>query len=180
MSPYTQTTDVFFLKRIQAMMRIRVIMATLFLGLPLLLQLESLNTPLTIQTFYFLIGVTYSLSIAYAFFLKIKPPSSAFVLFQLAVDLLLEIILISVTGGLGSPFPFLFIITIVSAAIFFHHPGGVFMAGASSMLFAGMAFFQAAQITPFEDTPFLGEKEISYGVLFYRWSLKWSAGNPAA
>ncbi|VAX29460.1 hypothetical protein MNBD_NITROSPIRAE01-422 [hydrothermal vent metagenome] len=167
MSPSIQKTDAFFLKRIQTMMRIRLIMATLFLGLPLLLRLESPSTALTIQTFYFLIGVTYSLSIAYALFLKIKPPSETFVLFQLAVDLLLEIILISVTGGLGSPFPFLLIITIVSAAIFFHHPGGIFMAGASSILFAGMAFFQATRITPFEDTPFLGEKEISYGVFLY-------------
>ena len=149
------------------MMLIRLIMVTLFLGLPLLLQLESLSRPLTIRTFYFLIGVTYSLSIAYASFLKIKSPSATFVLFQLSVDVLLEIILISVTGGLGSPFPFLLIITIVSAAIFFHHRGGIFMAGAASLLFAGMAFFQAARITPFLNTAFLEHKEISYGIFLY-------------
>lgn len=163
----THKTDGRLLKRIQTMMAIRLTMVTLFLGLPLLLHLETLSTPLTIQTFYFLIGVTYTLSIGYALFLKIASASPGFVFFQLAVDVLLEVILISVTGGLGSPFPFLFIITIVSASIFFHHRGGFFMAGASTILFGMMALFQRTQIAPFENTAFLGDKEIFYGVFLY-------------
>lgn len=167
MKSYTHITEAILLKRIHTMMLFRLIMVTLFLGLPLLLQLETLKTPLTILTFYFLIGATYSLSICYALFLKIKGPSASFVCFQLAIDVLLEIILISVTGGLGSPFPFLFIITIVSGSIFFDQRGGFFIAGISSILFGGMALFQGAQIPPFENAMLLGDKEVSYGVFLY-------------
>lgn len=149
------------------MMGIRLVMVTLFLGVPLLLHLDTLSTPLTIRTFYFLIGATYGLSLCYALYLKIGSASSGFVSFQLAVDVLLEAILISVTGGLGSPFPFLFIISIVSASIFFRHRGGFFMAGISTILFGIMALFQRAQMFPFENALYLGDGEISYGVFLY-------------
>ncbi len=167
MKPYPHTTEALLLKRIHTMMGIRLIMVTLFLGLPLLFQLETLSKPLTIRTFYILIGVTYGLSLCYALYLKMKPPSAPFVFFQLAVDILLEIVLISVTGGLGSPFPFLFIITIVSTSTFFHHRGGFFTAGISTILFGIMALFQRAQIFPFENVLYLSDGEIFYGVFLY-------------
>lgn len=147
-------------------MALRVILVTLFLGLPLLFELETLKTPWTITTFYFLIGATYFLSLCYALFLKFSSPSRVFIFFQLVMDVALESVLISVTGGLASPFPFLFIITIVSASIFFHHRGGFFMAGTATLLFGVLALFQRAQIPPFSGAV-LGDKETSYGVFLY-------------
>lgn len=149
------------------MMAIRVILVTLFLGLPLLLEIESIQNPRAITTFYILIGSTYALSIAYAVFLKLKGPSLHFISIQLTMDILLETILISVTGGLGSPFPFLFIITIVSAAIFFHHRGGLLMAGVSTLFFGLLAIAQRAQLPPLETALVLGAKEAFYGFFLY-------------
>ncbi len=154
-------------KRLLYMMAIRVILVTLFLGLPLLLQIETIKNPWSIATFYVLIGATYVLSLAYVVFLKLKGPSLYFTAFQLSMDLLLETILVAVTGGLGSPFPFLFIITIVSTAIFFQHRGGFFMAGCSSLFFGVLALAQRAHIVPFENALILGDKEVFYGFFLY-------------
>ncbi len=154
-------------KRIIYMMVLRVVLVTLFIGLPLLLEIENIKHPRSISIFYLLIGTTYVLSIFYAVFLRIKGPSLLFTSFQLAADLLLGTLLIAVTGGLGSPFPFLFIITIVSASIFFHHRGGFVMAVCSTFLFGILALSQRAQIPPFEKALLLSDKEIFYGFFLY-------------
>ncbi|MFQ5587455.1 MAG: nitrogen regulation protein NR(II) [Nitrospiria bacterium] len=167
MNPPVNPGEQLLLKRTHYMMAIRVILVTLFLGLPLLLEIESIQNPRAITTFYILIGSTYALSIAYAVFLKLKGPSLHFISIQLTMDILLETILISVTGGLGSPFPFLFIITIVSAAIFFHHRGGLLMAGVSTLFFGLLAIAQRAQLPPLETALVLGAKEAFYGFFLY-------------
>ncbi len=167
MEPAIHKTETLFLKRIKYMMALRVILVTLFLGLPLLLELKTTHNPWSITTFYFLIGTTYALSILYAIALRLNVPLNPFTAFQLGMDLILETVLISVTGGLGSPFPFLFIITIVSAAILFQHRGGVLLAGLSTILFGLLALLQRSQFPPFDAGTPLGDKEVLYGVFLY-------------
>ncbi len=167
MGQTNQKSQAVLLKRIKYLMTARVILVTLFLGLPLLLHLETLENAWSIPTFYFLIGITYVLSILYAIFLKVKSPSLQFISCQLSGDLLLETILISVSGGVGSPFPFLYIITIVSGAIFLHQWGGVLMAGMATFLFSLLVLLQRVQIPPLEAAIVLGDKENFYMLFLY-------------
>jgi len=154
-------------QRIQWLVLLRVLLAAVFLGLPLIFHLEMLKNSWAVRSFYVLIVSTALLSTAYWIFLKQRSPSLFFVSFQLGMDLLLEAALISVTGGLGSPFSFLFIITIVSAAIFFHQRGGLIMSAMATALFCGMALLQYWHAPPFETRTPLGGTEILYGLFLY-------------
>lgn len=167
MEPSNHKTEAIFLKRIKYMMALRVILVSIFLGLPLLLDLKTTDNPWSITTFYVLIGTTYGLSLFYSIALKLNVPLIPFTAFQLGMDLILETVLISVTGGLGSPFPFLFMITIVAAAILFQHKGGVLLAGFSTILFGLLALLQRSQLPPFDSGIPLGDKDVLYGVFLY-------------
>ncbi|MDC4204594.1 MAG: hypothetical protein MPW13_09450 [Candidatus Manganitrophus sp.] len=117
--------DEIVLGRIKWLMALRILLVTSLLGIPLLLELNYLKNPWSITTFYFLIGSTYFLTLVYTLFISRTRYPLFFVSVQLGIDLLFETALIVVTGGIQSPFSFLYVITIVSACIFFHRKGGV-------------------------------------------------------
>ncbi|WDT71129.1 MAG: hypothetical protein MPW14_07580 [Candidatus Manganitrophus sp.] len=116
--------DEIVLGRIKWLMALRILLVTSLLGIPLLLELNYLKNPWSITTFYFLIGSTYFLTLVYTLFISRTRYPLFFVSVQLGIDLLFETALIVVTGGIQSPFSFLYVITIVSACIFFHRKGG--------------------------------------------------------
>ncbi|MBI3804475.1 MAG: PAS domain S-box protein [Nitrospirae bacterium] len=161
--------DEIILGRIKWLMALRVFLVTSLLGLPLLLQLNYLKNPWSIVTFYILIGATYLLTLLYTFFLTRSQNPFLFISLQLAVDLLFETALIAVTGGIDSPFAFLYIITIVSASIFFYRKGGVLTAAAATFLFGTLINLQYANVPPFSlGTPVtLGNKEVIFMLFLY-------------
>ncbi len=159
--------DEIILGRIKWLMALRIFLVTSLLGIPLLLQLTYLKNPGSITTFYILIGSTYFLTLVYALFItRIRYPLF-FISIQLGIDLLFETALIVVTGGIGSPFSFLYVITIVSACIFFHRKGGVLTAAAATFLFGTIVNLQYAQVPPFDSPTVLGNKEVFYMLFLY-------------
>ncbi len=145
----------------------RVVLVTALLGLPLLLDLETLRKGWSIPTFYFLIGSTYFLTIPYIFILLRKKSLLTLTLVQLAIDLLFETALIAVTGGITSPFVFLYIITIVSSSIFFRRNGGVLVASGATFLFGTLINLQYFQISPFQSSTGLMGKDLYYILFLY-------------
>lgn len=146
---------------------LRVVLVTVLLGLPLLLQLNYFKNTWSIVTFYFLIGSTYFLTILYVIFLSRTKRLLAFTALQLGLDLLFETALVAVTGGIESPFSFLYILTIVSASIFFYRRGGILMATGAILLFGGLINLQYAQFLPFKAGTGLDNKEILYMLFLY-------------
>lgn len=159
--------DEIILGRIKWLMALRIFLVTSLLGIPLLLQLNYLKNPWSITTFYFLIGSTYFLTLVYALFISRTRYPLFFVSVQLGIDLLFETALIVVTGGIQSPFSFLYVITIVSACIFFHRKGGVLTAAAATFLFGTVVNLQYAHVPPFNSPSLLGEKEVFYMLFLY-------------
>ena len=145
----------------------RVILVTALLGLPLLLQLSYLKNTWSLATFYLLIGATYFLTILYSIFLGKIERLLIFTGVQLSLDLLFETALIAVTGGIESPFSFLYILTIVSASIFFYRRGGLLMAAAATVLFGALIQLQYAELLPFRSGVGLENKEILYMLFLY-------------
>ena len=146
---------------------LRVVLVTALLGLPLLLQLNYFKNTWSIVTFYFLIGSTYFLTILYVIFLPKAKRLLVFTALQLGLDLLFETALIAVTGGIESPFSFLYILTIVSASIFFYRKGGVLMATGAILSFGALINLQYAQFLPFKSGAGLDDKEILYMLFLY-------------
>ena len=155
------------LSKVKWLMALRVVLVTSLLGLPLLLQLNFLKNTWSISTFYFLIGSTYFLTIVYINLMSRVRNLSFFISAQLAIDLLFETALITVTGGIESPFPFLYIVTIVAGTIFFYRKGGVLTAAGASLFFGTLMNLQHAQFPPFYFFSPLGNKELVYMLFLY-------------
>jgi len=163
----TKKENQIFFGRTKGLIQLRILLVTALLGLPLLFQLDTFLNPWSIRTFYFLIASNYGLTLFYLFYLRKKNVSRTFVWVQLAIDLLFETLLIAVTGGLGSLFPFLYIITIVAGAIFFDQRGGIGMAAAGTVLFVLMGLLQLNRMPPFEALQPFGGKETVYALFLY-------------
>ncbi len=145
----------------------RVVLVTALLGLPLLLNLEALQKGWSIRTFYFLIGSTYFLTILYILALYRKKALLSLAFVQLTIDLLFETSLIAVTGGIQSPFVFLYIITIVSSSIFFRQNGGVLVASGATFLFGTLINLQYFQVPPFQSSGGLTGRDLYYILSLY-------------
>ena len=121
--------DTLFLKRIQWMMALRVVLNTVILGFPLLLGLNALEGAWSLSSFYLLIGLTYVITlISLAWMARGIRHPRLFSAGQLAIDLLLETALIATTGGVESPFIVLYLVSISAGCVFFRLNGGLWVA----------------------------------------------------
>ncbi len=161
-----------FLKRIQWMMALRVILGTLLLGFPLLFGLKVLKGAGSVSSFYPLIGLTYAFTLIGVGFMPwgIRHPR-AFAACQLAIDLLLETALIAVTGGTESPFIFLYILSVVAGSLFFSLKGGLLTAFCATFSLGTLISLQYTQALffhlPFRTPILSGSNEVAYLILLY-------------
>ncbi len=113
----------------------RVVLVTLLLGLSLAFEVTKGER---VETFYALIIFTYAVTILYAFlFRRLDAPQSLvqFAWAQIAVDFLLETILIARTGGIGSPFAVLYVISVTVASLVPRRRVGLLTASLCIILF---------------------------------------------
>lgn len=113
----------------------RVVIITLLLGLSLAFQVTKGER---VETFYALIVFTYAVTIVYA--LVIRQLSSPHMLVQfawgqVAIDFLLETILIARTGGIESPFAVLYVISVTVASLVPRRRVGLLTASLCIILF---------------------------------------------
>ncbi|GAB4491354.1 MAG: ATP-binding protein [Thermodesulfovibrionales bacterium] len=140
--------------RIRALIVFRALIITLLLGSAFLFRVEYVISPRAISVF---IICLYILTIAYAVLQPRIRNYSAFAYTQFFIDIIAELILIALTGGIESWFPFMFILTILSASIVLNKKAGYITASAISMLYAVLLDLQLYQLLP-----------IPYSAAFFR------------
>ena len=121
--------------RIYRLMGWRVVIVTLLLGLSLAFQVTRGER---VETFYALIIFTYAVTILYAFLFRLLATPEALVQFawaQIAVDFLLETVLIARTGGIESPFAVLYVISVTVASLVPRRRVGLLTASLCIILF---------------------------------------------
>ena len=121
--------------RIYWLMGLRIVVVTLLLGLSLTFQLTKGER---VETFYALIIFTYAVTILYAVILRRLSSSEALAQFawvQVAVDLVLETVLIARTGGIESPFAVLYVISVTVASLVPRRRAGLLTASCCIILF---------------------------------------------
>lgn len=148
-------------------MGLRISIVTLFLGSSLLLQIGFGRDLSAIHSFYFLIGATYLLTVVYGLFLNHVKPAYlySFAYIQIALDLIFETVLVFVTGGIQSPFSFLFLISVFSSGMILSRKGGVGAAAIASLLYGGLIDLQFYETLPPLISSSLTGKETFY-ILF--------------
>ena len=103
--------------RIYWLMGWRVVLVTLLLGLSLAFEVTKGER---VETFYALIIFTYAVTILYVVVFRYLANPEIFVQFawaQIAVDFMLETVLIARTGGIESPFAVLYVISVTVASL---------------------------------------------------------------
>jgi two-component system sensor histidine kinase PilS (NtrC family) len=121
--------------RVYWLMGLRVVFVTLLLGFSLAFQVTKGER---VETFYALIVFTYAITIVYSFVMRRLANPDAFVQFawvQVAVDFLLETVLIARTGGIESPFAVLYVISVTVASIVPRRRVGLLTANLCIILF---------------------------------------------
>ncbi|MBI5197678.1 MAG: PAS domain S-box protein [Nitrospirae bacterium] len=111
---------------LQWMMGLRVMVVTLFLGLYLFL----FPAPI----FPYLIAFIYLISIGYAVLYRLIPHQLLAYL-QTLGDLILITALVAMTGGVESPFAFLYLISIIASAVLTSRAGAMTTASTASIFF---------------------------------------------
>src|ERR1044072_574340 len=102
----------------------RVVISTIILGSATLVQLATPGA-FPINPFYFLIGLTYGLSVVYLATLRYVDGNPWLVDLQLAVDAALVSAFIFVTGGIRSDFSSLYLLPILAATSLRQRRGGL-------------------------------------------------------
>ena len=137
--------DVLRLK-LKWVMGLRVAFVSLMLGVWIYLQLAGSGSSL--PAYYGLIFATYLLTIIYSLLInRIQSGQAlqAFAYVQIGIDILCESLLVSITGGVESPFALLYIISITAASALLSRSGGLAAASAAAILYGAIVDLQYYQ-----------------------------------
>ena len=116
---------------------IRAVVSTLLLGSATVARITSRGS-FAVDPLFFLIGLTYALTIVYALTLRFVDTRRWLVDLQLAVDALVVSALIYFTGGITSVFASLYVLPVVAASTLQFRRGGLMVATLSAVLYVGI------------------------------------------
>ncbi len=144
--------------RLKALISLRALFVTLLLGSSFLFRIEYFYAhPKAIS---YLITSLYLLTIIYAVLITRIKRLFPFTYIQLILDVIAEIVLIYITGGVESWFSFTLIFTVMSASIVLNKKAGYVIASLSSILYGMLLDFQ-----------YYGILNIPHSVVFERFFL---------
>lgn len=113
---------------------VRVVVVTTLILAALIIQF-TVGEVLAIDYLYIAAGVTYLLTLVYIALGYLVASRSANVMIQIAGDLVVETLLVYFTGGLDSPFSFLYLVSIITASMLLYRRGGLLAASGAVILY---------------------------------------------
>jgi two-component system sensor histidine kinase PilS (NtrC family) len=157
------------LGKIKWLMLLRLLFATFLLVATVVVQARAYPTffNTSLLSLYILTGVIYFLTLCYALLLKRIRKHILFAYVQIILDVLFVTALIYVTGGIESIFSFMYILTIINAAIMLYRRGGLLIASASSICYGSLLDLQYFNIIHPFYTRATGLMTYSIGYYFY-------------
>ena len=132
--------------RLSKLIAVRVVVSTLLLGSAILIQLNRPGA-FPVDPFFFLIGITYALSVVYIGSLRYATRNHSLADVQFAADAILVSAFIHVTGGIASYFSSLYTLPIIAASTIRLRRGGLQVATLSAILYLGLVWLQYTNVT---------------------------------
>jgi two-component system sensor histidine kinase PilS (NtrC family) len=158
------------LKNMKGLMFFRIIILTLLLTITFLFQISKKQyffIPLT-NSFYYFLSFFYLVTIFYAFLLKKVKNLRQFTSIQIFIDHLFITGLIYFTGGKESPFPIIYIFSIIGSSMIFYKRGAFFSASFSTFLYGLLLLFQLYHwINPLGQASLYDASQIFYTLILY-------------
>ena len=136
---------------------IRAVIGTILLGSATFAQITAPGS-FPVDPFFFLIGLTYALTISYALTLRFVERHRWLVDLQLAGDALIVSAFIYFTGGINSYFTSLYVLPIVAASTVQFRRGGLMVAVFSTVLYCGLVLAQYLTASGLLHAPWLREE----------------------
>lgn len=113
---------------------VRVVVVTTLLMASLIIQF-TVREVLPINYLYITAGLTYGLTLVYIALAKWMRSRAVSLMVQIAGDLGVETLLVYFTGGLDSPFSFLYLVSIITASMLLYRRGGLLAASGAAILY---------------------------------------------
>src|SRR5256714_2443563 len=126
---------------------VRVVIVTTLLLAALIIQ-YTVRELLPINYLYSTAGVTYGLTLFYIGVSQVIASRKLNLAVQTAGDLLVETLLVYFTGGLDSPFSFLYLVSIITAAMLLYRRGGLLAASGAVILYGALGDLMYWGIVP--------------------------------
>ena len=120
---------------------LRVAIVTILLGTGILVQITTPGA-LPIDPFFFVIGLTYALTVVYALTLKYVERYRWLIDVQLGADALIVSAVVFMTGGVISYFSTLYVLPVVAASVLQSRRGGVLVGVLSALMYGGVVLSQ--------------------------------------
>ena len=133
--------------RLATLIAVRVVVSTLLLGSAILIQLNRPGA-FPIDPFFFLIGLTYALSIVYFATLRLVDRHPWLADAQLGADALLVSGFIGLTGGIVSYFSSLYFLPIIAASTIRFRRGAMQVTVLSALLYLTLVSAQYLDVSP--------------------------------
>jgi len=156
-------SDNALIKKLRALITIRVIFVTLLLGSFFLLQVGYRSFPYPRATSNLIIAL-YVLTIIYSILLGRVKMYDAFAYIQLSIDVLATNMLIYLTGGIESWFSFIMPLTVLSATAVLDRRAGYVIATFNSILYGTIIDLQYYKIIPIGYDAMFKEKDFLYNI----------------
>ncbi|MDA8433472.1 MAG: ATP-binding protein [Nitrospiraceae bacterium] len=155
--------------RVKALISFRAVFVTLLLGASFLFRIDYFyDQP---QSLSYLIVCLYSLTIVYSLLLGKVRNIVLFTYVQLLIDVIAEIALISMTGGVESWFSFILILTVLSSSIVLNRTAGYIIASVSGILYGALLDLQYYGVLPIAHEIVTREGEFLYNIFVHILSL---------
>jgi two-component system sensor histidine kinase PilS (NtrC family) len=152
--------------RIKALITFRAFIVTILRGSAFLFKIQYLGSPNPKLISHFII-ILYSLTIIYSLLITRLKNLFLFGFIQLILDVLAEISLIFITGGIESWFSFTLILTVLSSSIVLNKKAGYIIASLSSVLYGTLLDLQFFQMLPIEYEGIVTEKQFLFNVFMH-------------
>jgi two-component system sensor histidine kinase PilS (NtrC family) len=128
-------------RRVGWLIAIRAVISTILLGSAIVAQITAPGS-FAVDPFFFLIGLTYALTITYAVTLRFVDEHRWLVDLQLGLDALIVSAFIYFTGGITSYFTSVYVLPIAAASTVQFRRGGMLVATLSTVLYVGLVVAQ--------------------------------------
>ncbi len=126
--------------RVQLLMFLRVGFVSLLFGAAIVIQVRETRAYFgeILNALYLIIAAFYLLTFIYIIALKHIRHISRFAFVQIFLDTILITVIIYVTGGIESIFPFLYILNIISAGIMIYRRGAMIIASLAAIMYGAL------------------------------------------
>jgi len=156
--------------RIKALIAFRALFITLLLGSAFLFRVSYLGSPHPKLISYFIITL-YVLTIIYSLLMSRIKNLFLFGYIQLLLDVIAEICLIFMTGGIESVFSFTLILTVLSSSIVLNKRAGYVIASLSSIFYGILLDLQFYKMLPIEYERIMEERQFLFNIFTHIVSL---------